>query len=118
MATKSKTQTKDIIKETPKDVPAKAAETSTKIKNKFAKWAMGWSAGALVALFLVPILDLVLAAFALYLGIRGLKDYNKDPSIGGKTGAIVAIVVSSIILLLSIFQIIGMMIPKRPYYYY
>jgi hypothetical protein len=92
------------------------AKTNPSHTNKYTKWAMGWSAGALIALFLIPILDFVLSAVALYLGIRALGNYNKDPSIGGKTGAIVAIVVSGIILILSIFQIIGMLIPQPPAY--
>lgn len=91
-------------------------ENSAKTKNKYTKWAMGWSAGALAALFLVPILDLILAVVALYLGIRGLKDYNKDPSIGGQVGAIVAIILSIIIIIIGIIQIIGMILPEPPRY--
>lgn len=81
-------------------------------KNKFAKYALGWSGGALVTSLLLAWAGLFVSALSIFFGIKGLMAYNKDNTIGGKSQAIIAIIVSGIFFILSLIAIIGRLLAK------
>lgn len=80
-----------------------------KSNNKASFFALMLSGIAFAFLFLVSIvfiifapLSILCAVLSIVYGVNGLKKYNVDKTIGGKSQAIGAIIVSSIILLIGI----------------
>ncbi len=70
----------------------------TKHSNKNATLSLGGSILSVFTLLMMAILPIVISIIAIIKGIQGLNDYHKDNSIGGKTQAIVGLIISSIVL--------------------
>jgi len=75
-------------------------------KNKFALFALPSALVAIFILFVSPYSGVFLAVFSIILGILGIRKYNQDPSVKGKTESIVAIVISGIPILILIVIVI------------
>ncbi len=84
------------------------------MKNKFAKFAMGNAAGSVVLTFLFGILGAVLAVIAIGFGIKGLVDYNRKNSIGGKWGSISAIAIGVLMIIIVVIRLVSVL--NSPYY--
>ena len=72
------------------------------ILNKFSKFALSNALGAVLIYFLFSPIAILFSLLAIGFGIKGIKVYKRDNSMGGKASSIAAIVIALIMLVLSL----------------
>lgn len=81
------------------------------MKNRYVKFAIGNALGAIAFIFLFQVVSVIFSIIALACAIKGLVDYKKDNSNGGRNLAIAAMMVSiliiSLIIITPLFKLIS-----------
>jgi hypothetical protein len=80
------------------------------IKNKSVTYSVFAWVIAIVASFIYAPFGFIFSIIALIFGFKGLNNYKKDNSIGGKNQSMVLIVISGLLLILNLFTIILVLI--------
>ena len=81
--------------------------------NKFTKFAVGNAIGTIVLFFFWSPIAILFSLLAIGFGIKGLIDYKRDNSIGGKIGSIVAIIIGIIFLIIVLLPIFQTIFPDK-----
>jgi hypothetical protein len=80
------------------------------MKNLWANSAMGLGIGLIITgvilIVMVPLLGISVGSILLFLGIMGLRQLKKDPTVGGKPQSIIGISIGILMILVSLYWLI------------